>query len=442
MRPGLRPRAAQMARQLSGGWRRLVDIARATLHRPDLLILDEPTVGLDPEHREQVWGILNAERRDRGTTILFSTHYLLEAEPADRAVLLANGEVVADGAPAELRSTVGDEVAEVEGPGSARLLDALRARGVVVSVRRTERGYRVGIVAGPNASDGARGGRPRYRAHLGPAEHARGRLLHEDGSGGGLSALSTIHGIVVRDLRRSSRQTGRLLGGLARPFMWLLLVGTGYNAIARVEGGVPYQAYVLPGIIVMAALFGGMLTAIATVYDREFGMLRLMLASPAGIPSILAGRALAATLLAILQGGIVLACAPFIIPLTRQAIAAAAGALAVGSVVSASLGLLVAARLRSVENFAGVINVVLFPLLFVSGALYPTAGMPAALRALAGQSGHLRRGSHAARAGPAGGIHGGRDIGVLLGVTAMAFALTALLFDPEQRLVGRARPPA
>lgn len=134
-----------------------------------------------------------------------------------------------------------------------------------------------------------------------------------------MSALSTIHGIVVRDLRRSSRQTGRLLGGLARPFMWLLLVGTGYNAIARVESGAPYQAYVLPGIIVMAALFGGMLTAIATVYDREFGMLRLMLASPAGIPSILAGRALAATLLAILQGGVVLACAPFITPLTPRA---------------------------------------------------------------------------------------------------------------------------
>ena len=85
-----------------------------------------------------------------------------------------------------------------------------------------------------------------------------------------MSALSAIHGIVARDLTRASRQTGRLLGGLARPFMWLLLVGTGYNAIARLEGGVPYQAFVLPGIIVMAALFGGMLTAIATVYDREF----------------------------------------------------------------------------------------------------------------------------------------------------------------------------
>jgi ABC-2 type transport system ATP-binding protein len=145
---GLGARVGQVARQLSGGWRRLVDIARATLHRPGLLVLDEPTVGLDPEHRERIWSILEAERRDRGTTILFSTHYLIEAEPADRAILLTEGRVVADGAPATLRASVGDEVVEVEGSGAPRLLDALKARNAVVSVRRTERGLRVGIAAG------------------------------------------------------------------------------------------------------------------------------------------------------------------------------------------------------------------------------------------------------------------------------------------------------
>ena len=110
-----------------------------------------------------------------------------------------------------------------------------------------------------------------------------------------MSAWSAVHGIVARDLARTTRQTSRLLGGVARPFMWLVLVGTGYGAIARLEHGIPYQAFVFPGIVMMAALFGGTLTAISTVYDREFGMLRLMLASPAGIPAILTGRALAAT---------------------------------------------------------------------------------------------------------------------------------------------------
>ena len=144
-RAGLRPRASQPARQLSGGWRRLVDIARATLHQPDLLILDEPTVGLDPEHRELIWTILAAERRERGTTILFSTHYLAEAEPADRVVLLSRGRAVADDTPAALRAAVGAEVAEIEGPGAERLARALRGLGATTAVLRTDRGFRVGI---------------------------------------------------------------------------------------------------------------------------------------------------------------------------------------------------------------------------------------------------------------------------------------------------------
>jgi ABC-2 type transport system ATP-binding protein len=144
-RAGLGPRARQPARELSGGWRRLLDIARATLHRPELLILDEPTVGLDPEHRELIWTILAAERRERGATILFSTHYLAEAEPADRVVLLSRGRVVADDDPATLCGSVGVEVAEIDGPGAERLVRALRGLGAVATVLRTERGYRVGI---------------------------------------------------------------------------------------------------------------------------------------------------------------------------------------------------------------------------------------------------------------------------------------------------------
>lgn len=144
-RTGLAARAGQPARQLSGGWRRLVDIARATLHRPALLILDEPTVGLDPEHRDRMWSLLDAERRERGATILFSTHYLSEAEPADRVVMLARGSVVADAPPAALRAELGDQVAEIDGPGADALVAGLRAAGLVVMAHRAERGWRVGL---------------------------------------------------------------------------------------------------------------------------------------------------------------------------------------------------------------------------------------------------------------------------------------------------------
>ena len=144
-RTRLTERASQLGRHLSTGWRRLADIARATVHRPAFLILDEPTVGLDPEHRDRMWTLLEDERRAHGTTIIFSTHYLSEAEPCDRVVLLAHGVVVAEGSPAALKAMVGGEVAEIEGPETERLLDALRGIGTVRMVVRTERGHRVGV---------------------------------------------------------------------------------------------------------------------------------------------------------------------------------------------------------------------------------------------------------------------------------------------------------
>lgn len=147
-RAGLGPQAGRPARQLSGGWRRLVDIARATLHRPQLLILDEPTVGLDPEHRERMWALLDAERRERDTTILFSTHYLSEAEPCDRVLLLARGRVVTEGAPAALCASFGEQVAEIDGPGAEQLARALRDLGIVRQAVVTELGFRVGL-SGP-----------------------------------------------------------------------------------------------------------------------------------------------------------------------------------------------------------------------------------------------------------------------------------------------------
>src|SRR5258708_21900301 len=108
--------------------------------------------------------------------------------------------------------------------------------------------------------------------------------------------------------------------------------------------------------MVMGALFGAMLTGISTVYDREFGMLRLMLASPAGVPAVLAGRAIAAAAVGILQGGVVLLCIPLVLSVTATQLAAVIAALALGAAASSVLGLLVAAPLRSVENFAGIIN--------------------------------------------------------------------------------------
>ena len=250
-----------------------------------------------------------------------------------------------------------------------------------------------------------------------------------------MSRLATIQAIVRRDLSRVFRQKSRIIGGLARPFMWLLLVGSGYNAIARVPGAASYQEFVFPGLVVMAALFGGMLTAMSTVYDREFGMLRLMLASPAGIPTLLAGRAVAATAIGTLQGGVVLLFAPLLVTATPEAFIAAAGVLILTALASGVVGLMIAAPMQTLENFAGIINVVLFPMLFLSGALYPARELPLVL--------HI-----AARVNPVtyavdlmrGAMGQPIEFGVatsmtaLLAVIAIAFVLAVILFDPERRL--------
>jgi ABC-2 type transport system permease protein len=256
-----------------------------------------------------------------------------------------------------------------------------------------------------------------------------------------VSALATVQGIVVRDVLRSVRQRSRILAGVVRPFIWVLLVGAGFSSIARLESGIPYHVFAYPGGIVMGALFGGTLTAISTVYDREFGMLRLMLASPSGIGALLAGRTLSATLVGMLQGGIVLLSAPLLVGVEWSGVARGAGALVLASMASATIGLLIASRLSSVGNFGGIINVVLFPLLFVSGALYPTAGMPAPLRALARVNPVTYKVDLMRHAfGQPVEFAAATDVAALAATIGLAFGVAALLFDPEQRFVRRAPP--
>jgi ABC-2 type transport system permease protein len=255
-----------------------------------------------------------------------------------------------------------------------------------------------------------------------------------------MSTTTAVYGIVVRDWIRTVRQKGRLVGGLARSFMWLLLVGAGYNAIARIEGVSSYQTFIYPGIVVMATVFGAMLTAISTVYDREFGMLRLMMASPSGILSLLAGRTIAATLNGLLQGTFVMIVAPFFVSIAPSQWFLAIATILLAALTSSALGLLVAAPLRSVENFAGVINIVLFPLIFLSGALYPTSRMPPVLRLLA----QLNPVTYAVDLMRVAFAQGGefsaaRSIGALAVAALAAFTFTALIFDPEQRFARRGR---
>jgi len=138
--------------KLSGGMRRRLLIARALVHRPELVLLDEPTVGLDPQVRQELWGLIDALRAD-GTSILMSTHYIEEAERlADTVLIMSAGKAVAEGRPAELvHELVGGQVTEVYGPRArlAEVEDQARAQGY--RTRRT--GTSVAIL-GTEAANG------------------------------------------------------------------------------------------------------------------------------------------------------------------------------------------------------------------------------------------------------------------------------------------------
>lgn len=106
---GLTERAEQRARELSGGLRRRAEIAKALLHEPRLLLLDEPSTGLDPGARRDLWSTLESLRQ-AGVTVLLTTHFMEEADRCDRLVLLDRGAIVAEGTPAGLKEEIGGDV--------------------------------------------------------------------------------------------------------------------------------------------------------------------------------------------------------------------------------------------------------------------------------------------------------------------------------------------
>ncbi len=126
------PRADTIVKELSGGMRRRLLVARGLIHRPRLVLLDEPTVGLDPQVRQELWSLIDGLRAD-GVTVLMSTHYIEEAERlADTVAVMSAGRIIAQGTPAELvREHAGEQVLEVYGPPEqlARVDELASAQG-------------------------------------------------------------------------------------------------------------------------------------------------------------------------------------------------------------------------------------------------------------------------------------------------------------------------
>lgn len=193
-----------------------------------------------------------------------------------------------------------------------------------------------------------------------------------------LHALRALRGIALREIIRFLGQTSRLASAVVRPTLWLVVFGAGFHNVLGVSIVPPYETYItyreymVPGLIGIILLFNGMLSSLSLVYDREMGMMRLLLTAPLPRWYLLFAKLVAGAVLSLVQVYVFLIVAwafganvPWLGWLTLLP-AAAASALMLGSI-----GLLLSVHVRQLENFAGAMNFVIFPMFFLSSALYP-----------------------------------------------------------------------
>ena len=196
--------------------------------------------------------------------------------------------------------------------------------------------------------------------------------------------MSPIHylrcfaGITAREWRRFLNQRGRFFSALVRPLVWLAIFATGFHFVLGVsiippyETYIPYAVYIAPGLIAMILMFNGMLSSLSMVYDREMGSMRVLLTSPLPRAFLLAAKLLATALISLLQVYAFLAIAwVYGVQPPAWGLLAALPALLLVALLLSALGLLLSNGIRQLENFAGVMNFVIFPMFFASSALYP-----------------------------------------------------------------------
>jgi len=188
-----------------------------------------------------------------------------------------------------------------------------------------------------------------------------------------------LNGIVWREALRFLHQRERFVSALVRPLVWLFIFAAGFRQVLGIsiippyETYIPYEVYIAPGLMAMIQLFNGMQSSLSMVYDREMGNMRTLLVSPLPRGYLLFCKLLAGTAVSLLQVYAFLLIAYFwdIEPPTYWGYLTVLPALILSGLMFGALGMLLSSLIRQLENFAGVMNFVIFPMFFASSALYP-----------------------------------------------------------------------
>lgn len=179
-----------------------------------------------------------------------------------------------------------------------------------------------------------------------------------------------------RELQRYIRDRSQLFGGFSRTVLWLVILGFGLGAALRQIEGFSYAQYIFPGVMTLNVLFASLQSAIALVWDREVGILREVLVSPAPMTSVALGKVLGGATIAVFQGSIPFLFAPLVgVPLYPTHVLGAWLVMFAMGMVLTSFGVIIATGMRTFEGFGSISNGVIQPLYFLSGSIFPIRGI-------------------------------------------------------------------
>jgi len=168
------------------------------------------------------------------------------------------------------------------------------------------------------------------------------------------------------------------------PLLFLVIFGAGFNRIiGTMAPGVDFIQFMYPGIIAMTVLMNSVMSGLSVVWDREFGFLKEILVAPLGRSGIVLGKAMGSATVAVMQGTIMLVLAPLLgVSLSPMLVIKFIPSLVIISMSLSSLGILVASRMRSQQGFQLIVQLIIFPLIFLSGIFFPVNNVPAWLEAI------------------------------------------------------------
>ncbi len=198
-----------------------------------------------------------------------------------------------------------------------------------------------------------------------------------------MSEIEGIYAVWLREAKIYTREKERLISSVISPLLWIFGFGAGVGSTVDVIEGFNYQVFIYPGIVVMTVLFTSLFYGIYIIWDRKLDFLKEVLVAPVSRASVFAGKMLGGATDAMIQVIFLLMIGLFIsVPLTPLIVVEAFLMLLLISTAMVSIGLVIGANLQSPEGFSLVINFVMWPMFFFSGALFPTNNLPAWLAAV------------------------------------------------------------